>query len=138
MPALLVCIVQMLLTRNLTASKNGCFPECQYCRKCDYRGRRPCRNLAEGQCRIYADGAACAFDGNAVSFAIGTLYSVFVGNVIYVSDPAGILWKAGVTGQMGNRRAFYGFKTELFEYSFYYVYDEPVYFSLVSASGSAN
>ena len=75
--------------------------------------------------------------GMLFSFAIGTLYSVFVGNVIYVGSSRYFMESREYGQDRGIGKLFYGFKSGAYLNTVFTMFMMNLLFSLVSASGSA-
>ena len=124
MPALLVCIVQMLLTGTLPLPRMGVSLNVNTVGSAITGGGGLAETLGEGDLGYMLMVLPVLLMGMLFSFAIGTLYSVFVGNVIYVGSSRYFMESREYGQDRGIGKLFYGFKS-------------GAYFSLVSASGSA-
>lgn len=111
MPALLVCIVQMLLTGTLPLPRMGVSLNVNTVGSAITGGGGLAETLGEGDLGYMLMVLPVLLMGMLFSFAIGTLYSVFVGNVIYVGSSRYFMESREYGQDRGIGKLFYGFKS---------------------------
>lgn len=111
MPALLVSILQMLLTGTLPLPRMGVSLNVNTVGNAITGGGGIAETLGERDLAYMLMVLPVVLMGMLLSFAISTLYSVFVGNVIYVGSSRYFMESRGFGQDRGIGKLFYGFKS---------------------------